>query len=189
MCGAVAVLGDMTKTRIYDLARWINAHSVELGFAQPPIPQASIDKPPSAELRPNQTDQDTLPPYDLLDQIIERYIELEQSTSTIIEETGFDESLVRKTAEMIDRAQFKRDQAPVILKVSGRAFGRGRPMPIVMKGQGLGMREQETIAREPAIGTQASGEALPDGGPQAEEPGSASPKKTVAKIEVSSRRS
>ncbi len=133
MCGALAPLADLTKTRIYQLSRWMNEHHIECGFSQPPIPQNSIDKPPSAELRPNQTDQDTLPPYDLLDQIIERRIELEQCEATIIAETGFDAALVRRTLSMIDRAQYKRDQAPVVLKVMGRAFGPGRPMPIVMR--------------------------------------------------------
>ena len=135
MCGAVAVLGDLTKTRIYALARWINANFAACGFARPPIPENSILKPPSAELRPNQTDQDTLPPYEELDQIVERAIEREQSLQTIVEETGLNAELVRRTLQMIDRAQYKRDQAPVILKVTGRAFGRGRPMPIVMKGE------------------------------------------------------
>jgi NAD+ synthase/NAD+ synthase (glutamine-hydrolysing) len=135
MCGAIAPLGDLTKTRIYEVARWINANRGECGFHSPPIPQTSIDKAPSAELRPNQTDQDTLPPYDTLDQIIERRIELEQSAETIIAESGIDPAVVSRTLTMIDRAQYKRDQAPVVLKVTGRAFGRGRPMPIVMREQ------------------------------------------------------
>jgi NAD+ synthase (glutamine-hydrolysing) len=133
MCGAIAVLGDVTKTRIYQLARWINANHAACGFAIPPIPENSLAKPPSAELRPNQTDQDTLPPYEVLDQIIERFIEREQSAQTIIAESGIDRDLVLKTLKMIDRAQYKRGQAPVIPKVSPRAFGPGRPMPIVMK--------------------------------------------------------
>jgi NAD+ synthase (glutamine-hydrolysing) len=133
MCGAVAVLGDVVKTRIYELSRWINSNHAACGFAQPPIPESSLTKPPSAELRPNQTDQDTLPPYDILDQIVERYIEREQSIDTIVADTGLDPGLVRRYTQMIDRAQFKRDQAPVIPKVTWRAFGRGRPMPIAMK--------------------------------------------------------
>jgi NAD+ synthase (glutamine-hydrolysing) len=132
----VAVLGDVTKTRIYDLARWINLNHAACGFAHKPIPLNTLTKPPSAELRPNQTDQDTLPPYAVLDQIVERYIEREESEQTIIAETGIDPALIRKTLLMIDRAQYKRDQAPVILKTTYRAFGRGRPMPIVMKGTG-----------------------------------------------------
>ena len=133
MCGALAVLGDVTKTRVYQLARWINENHAECGFGHPPIPVASIEKPPSAELRPGQTDQDTLPPYEILDQLVERYVELEQSPQRIIDETGFDEDLVRETLAVIDRAQYKRDQAAIILKVTARTFGRGRPMPIAMR--------------------------------------------------------
>jgi NAD+ synthetase len=133
MCGAIAVLGDLLKTRVYELARWINDHHHECGFNAPPIPQRSITRPPTAELRPNQTDQDTLPPYDVLDLIIERFIDREQSVARIVRETGIDEALVASTVRTIDRQQFKRDQAAVVLKVTPRAFGRGRPMPIVMK--------------------------------------------------------
>ena len=133
MCGALAPLGDVTKTRIYEISRWINANFAECGFDKPPIPQSSIDKPPSAELRPNQTDQDSLPPYEILDQIIERRIELEQSEATILAESGIDAMVVQQSLRMIDRAQFKRDQAPVVLKITGRAFGPGRQMPIVSR--------------------------------------------------------
>ncbi|MCZ6811892.1 MAG: NAD+ synthase [Planctomycetota bacterium] len=144
MCGALAVLGDVVKTRVYALARWINAHHVDCGFAQPPIPQRSLTRPPSAELRPNQLDQDTLPPYETLDLIVERYIELEQSVPQIIDETDIEAQLVRETVSMIDRAQYKRDQAALILKVTARTFGRGRPMPIAMRWQELGGRSQES---------------------------------------------
>jgi len=134
MCGAVAVLGDLSKTRIWELARWINQNHDECGFTQPPIPQSSITKPPSAELRPNQTDQDTLPPYPVLDQIVERFIEREQAGSTIVEETGIDAAIVERVLKMIDRAEYKRFQAPIVPKITPRAFGPGRPMPVVMKG-------------------------------------------------------
>ncbi len=157
MCGAVAVLGDVVKTRIYALSKWINANFKECGFSQPPIPDNSITKPPSAELRANQTDQDTLPPYAVLDQIVERFIELEQNEQTIITESGIDAALVRKTLQMIDRAQYKRDQAPVVLKITPRAFGRGRPMPIVMKGLVSG--QQSAISSQPE--TIAAGSNLP----------------------------
>ncbi len=133
MCGALAVLGDIVKTRVYALARWINDNHAVCGFARPPIPERSITKPPSAELRPDQTDQDSLPPYDVLDQIIERYIELEQSADHIIDATGYDRDVVRRAVRMIDMAEYKRKQAALILKVTQRCFGRGRPMPIVMK--------------------------------------------------------
>jgi NAD+ synthase (glutamine-hydrolysing) len=133
MNGALAVLGDVVKTRVYDLARWVNANTAACGFAIPPIPQRSITRVPTAELRPNQTDQDTLPPYEALDQIISRLVELEQSIDQIIAETNLDAGLVRKWAAIIDREQYKREQAAVVLKVTGRTFGRGRPMPIAMR--------------------------------------------------------
>lgn len=161
MCGAIAPLGDMTKTRIYELAKWINANHAACGFAKPSIPENSITKPPSAELRPNQTDQDTLPPYEVLDQIIERYIELEQSASTITAESGIDATLVNKTVRMIDRAQYKRDQAPVVLKVTGRAFGPGRTMPMVMK-ESLSVMDQESSGSGGGAGG-AAGCGHPDG--------------------------
>lgn len=134
MCGAISVLGDVLKTRVYELSRWINEHWEQIDFSCPPIPEASITKPPSAELAPSQVDEDSLPPYDVLDQIIERLVEREQSPEQIIEETGLDAELVEQTVKMIDRSEYKRNQAAVILKVSPRAFGRGRVMPIVMKG-------------------------------------------------------
>lgn len=150
MSGALAVLGDVTKNRIYDLSRWINHHAKALGFVGPPIPENSINKPPSAELRPNQTDQDTLPPYDVLDEIVIRRIEREQSTERIIEETGFGATLVKNVLRAIDREQYKRDQAAVILKVTPRAFGRGRPMPIVIRNSTVGPVDstQSTVSHE-----------------------------------------
>jgi NAD+ synthetase len=157
MCGAVAVLGDLTKTRIYELARWINSNFNVCGFARPPIPENSLTKPPSAELRPNQTDQDTLPPYPVIDEIIRRRIELEQSADTIIGEAGFETALVNRWLTAIDRAQYKRDQAPVIPKVTGRAFGRGRPMPIVMKGEVIS--DQRPVATGDSKESKASPQA------------------------------
>ena len=136
MSGAVAVLGDVLKTHVYDLASWINGHPGELGLPGPPIPGSSITKPPSAELRPDQVDQDTLPPYPDLDRVIEGCVEQEQSVEQIVEQTGLDRDTVTSIVEAIDRSQYKREQAALILKVTPRAFGRGRPMPIVMKGTG-----------------------------------------------------
>ena len=133
MSGALSVLGDVLKTRVYALAEWINACHRECEFTVAPIPERSLTKAPSAELRPNQTDQDTLPPYDVLDQIVERYVEREQSVRQIVEETDLGPLLVHQTVRMIDLAQYKRDQAAPVLKVTPRAFGRGRPMPIAMK--------------------------------------------------------
>lgn len=146
MAGAVCVLGDVLKTRVYELARWINNEHRSLGFKVPPIPESSITKPPSAELRPNQTDQDTLPPYETLDAIVERYVELEQAEDRIIEETGIDAELVNNTLRMIDRTEYKREQAAMILKVSPRAFGRGRVMPVVGRFVPLGARGSEAEA-------------------------------------------
>ncbi len=133
MSGALSVLGDVLKTRVYALAEWINAGHRESGFSRPPIPDRSLTKAPSAELRPNQTDQDTLPPYEVLDQIVERYIERELSIRQIVEETDLEPALVHETSRMIDGAQHKRDQAALVLKVTPRTFGRGRPMPIAMR--------------------------------------------------------
>ncbi|MHC4415821.1 MAG: NAD+ synthase [Planctomycetota bacterium] len=142
MCGALSVLADVAKTRVNTLAGWINTHHLECGFPRPPIPRRTMTRPPTAELRPNQLDQDTLPPYEILDPIVERYIEREQSGQQIIDETELDPELVRETVAMIDRAQYKRDQAALILKVTARTFGRGRPMPIAMRWEEAGVEGQ-----------------------------------------------
>ncbi len=148
MSGALSVLGDVVKTRLYALAEWINAQPGECGFDAPPIPERCLTKAPSAELRPNQTDQDTLPPYEQLDQIVERYIEREQSTQQIVEETALDPKLVSAMTLLIDRAQYKRDQAATVLKVTARAFGRGRPMPIAMRWGEEVVSGQRSVVRE-----------------------------------------
>lgn len=134
MNGAIAVLGDVYKTDVYDLARWINANPEAAGFELCPIPHASIEKPPSAELAPDQLDQDSLPEYEDLDDVLRRLVDGEQSPERIVAETDHDADLVRRISRMLDLAQFKRDQAPVILKTSPRTFGRGRPWPIVARG-------------------------------------------------------
>ena len=133
MCGALAVLGDVLKMDVYRLANWMNEHPKACGVASPPIPESSITKPPSAELRPDQVDQDSLPPYEVLDEIVRRWIEEERSAIRLIEETGFDAELVNQILRMIDLSQFKRDQAAIIPKVSRRAFGRGRPWPVIAR--------------------------------------------------------
>lgn len=125
MCGAIGVIGDIYKTQVYELARYIN-EGREL------IPINSIVKPPSAELRPDQKDSDSLPEYDVLDKILFQYIELKKSSAAIIAQ-GYDEALVRKTIKMVNTAEFKRYQTPPILRVSPKAFGMGRRMPIVGK--------------------------------------------------------
>jgi NAD+ synthetase len=137
MNGGLAVLSDVTKEWVYRLARWINANYSILDPSHPleraPIPQASITKPPSAELRANQTDQDTLPPYPVLDAIVERYVERHQSAPTIARETGFNADVVLSIIRMIDRSEYKRKQTAVGLKVTPVAFGSGRRWPIAQK--------------------------------------------------------
>jgi len=122
--GAFAPLQDVAKTLVYALARWRNAQPG--GWV---IPEHSITRAPSAELRPDQTDQDTLPPYDLLDAILERYVEEEMGVDEIVAR-GFDEATVARVARMVDRAEFKRRQNPPGIKITARAFGRDRRMPI-----------------------------------------------------------
>ncbi|HOB51678.1 MAG TPA: NAD+ synthase [Acidobacteriota bacterium] len=123
MCGGLAVISDLLKTQVYEVCRWINR-------ARPVIPESTLTKAPSAELRPNQTDQDELPPYDVLDAVLRLYIEEQQSRREIIER-GFDTALVDRIVGMVDRNEYKRRQAPPGLKVTGKAFGLGRRLPIV----------------------------------------------------------
>ncbi len=133
MNGGLAVLSDVGKIMVYRLARWMNEHHSSLGIAGlmgSPIPEASITKAPSAELKPNQTDQDSLPPYHVLDEIIERYVERRESPARIVREMGADAQVVARAVRLIDLAEYKRKQAPVGLKVTGVAFGSGRRMPI-----------------------------------------------------------
>jgi len=129
MCGGLAVISDVPKTAIYDLAEHINANA-----GRELIPRNSITKPPSAELRPNQTDQDSLPPYDVLDAILYRYVEEEKGAADIIAE-GFDAPTVIRVMRMVDRSEYKRRQAAPGLKVTSRAFGFGRRMPIAQAYQ------------------------------------------------------
>jgi len=126
MAGGLAMLSDVPKTMVYALVDYINRER-EL------IPRASVEKPPSAELRPNQTDQDSLPPYEILDQILKAYIEELKCPEEIAEEFSIDISLVRSIAAKFDRNEYKRRQAPPGLKITSRAFGLGRPFPIVQK--------------------------------------------------------
>ncbi|GAB4186914.1 MAG: NAD+ synthase [Phycisphaeraceae bacterium] len=136
MAGGLAVLSDVPKTMVYQLARWINddpESPLRQAFDKPVIPESSITKPPSAELRENHTDQDSLPPYEILDEIIERFVEREQSARQIIRETGFDEQTVLRMVRLIDLNEYKRKQAAPGLKITGRAFGFGRRMPIAQR--------------------------------------------------------
>jgi NAD+ synthase (glutamine-hydrolysing) len=122
MAGGYAVLKDVFKTLVYELSRWRN----RLGEV---IPQAIIDKEPSAELRPDQKDSDSLPPYGLFDQILERYIERDMGPAEIVAD-GFDQELVRRVARMVDRNEYKRRQAAPGVKITTKAFGRDRRLPI-----------------------------------------------------------
>jgi NAD+ synthase (glutamine-hydrolysing) len=125
MCGAIGVIGDVYKTQIYELARYINKD-------REVIPENTIVKPPSAELRPGQKDSDSLPDYDTLDAILYQFIELKKSSAAIISQ-GYDEAVVRRIIKLVNAAEFKRYQTPPILRVSPKAFGMGRRMPIVGK--------------------------------------------------------
>ncbi|MDP2890531.1 MAG: NAD+ synthase, partial [Bacteroidota bacterium] len=123
MNGGLSVLGDVYKTDVFKMARWINRN-------QEIIPENSILKPPSAELRPDQKDTDSLPDYDMLDQILFDYIELNLSPEEIIAR-GFDEATVLRTVRMVNNNEYKRFQAPPIIRVSSKAFGFGRRIPLV----------------------------------------------------------
>jgi NAD+ synthase (glutamine-hydrolysing) len=125
MCGGLAVISDVFKTQVYALSRWINREK-EI------IPASSIDKPPSAELRPNQTDQDSLPPYDLLDAILKGYVEEGLSRRDLVA-SGFAEAVVNDVARKVDLNEYKRKQAAPGLKITPLAFGVGRRIPIVQK--------------------------------------------------------
>ncbi len=127
MCGGLAPIGDVLKTITYELAQQLNDEAGE-----DRIPRSTITKPPSAELKPDQIDQDKLPPYELLDEILKRYIEQDKNAEQIISD-GFDQSVVRRIVRMVDLAEYKRKQAAPVLKVTARAFGTGRRMPIAQR--------------------------------------------------------
>lgn len=131
MCGALAVLGDVYKTEVYAMCDFINKKAQkEKGYDI--IPQHTITKPPSAELRPGQKDQDSLPPYEVLDAILYLYINKEMGLEDVVE-SGFERSLVERVFSMVNRNEFKRFQTPPIIRVSSKAFGFGRRIPIVAK--------------------------------------------------------
>src|SRR5213595_1597426 len=133
MAGGLAVISDVPKTMVYEVARWINSdYSSRSGRKGELIPRSTIDKPPSAELKLNQKDQDTLPPYEILDQILHLYVEENLSARDIIAH-GFDENTVRWVQRRVDLNEYKREQAAPGLKVTSRAFGLGRKMPIAQK--------------------------------------------------------
>lgn len=126
MCGALAVIADVPKTMVYALAEWINKR-------REVIPAATISKPPSAELRPNQTDQDSLPPYDVLDRIVKMYVEDLRSVQDIADHYDFDPEMVKGITDRIHINEYKRQQAAPGIKITAKAFGVGRTVPIAQK--------------------------------------------------------
>ena len=128
MVGALAVIGDVFKTRVYALCRSINRE-------REVIPTAILEKPPSAELRPDQKDTDSLPPYDVLDPILEAYVERYETPEAIAEANHFDIDLVRRVVRLVERSEYKRQQAAPVLKVTAKAFGMGRRFPIAARTQ------------------------------------------------------
>jgi NAD+ synthetase len=128
MVGALAVIGDLVKTRVYAVCRWLN-RSGEV------IPQAVLEKPPSAELRPDQKDIDSLPPYEVLDPILEAYVERYETPERIALEHGFSLELVQQVVRLVERSEYKRQQAAPVLKVTSKSFGMGRRFPIAVKVQ------------------------------------------------------
>ena len=128
MVGALAVIGDVFKTRVYDLCRRLN-------MEREVIPRAILEKPPSAELRPGQKDTDTLLPYEVLDPVLEAYVERYETPEAIAADRGLDLDTVRAVVKMVERSEYKRQQAAPVLKVTPKAFGMGRRFPIAAKVQ------------------------------------------------------
>jgi NAD+ synthetase len=128
MVGALAVIGDLVKTRVYAVCRWLNRD-------REVIPAAILKKPPSAELRPDQKDTDSLPPYEVLDPILEAYVERYETPERIAQEHGFSLELVKQVVRLVERSEYKRQQAAPVLKVTSKSFGMGRRFPIAVKVQ------------------------------------------------------
>jgi NAD+ synthase (glutamine-hydrolysing) len=128
MVGALAVIGDLVKTRVYAICQWLNRD-------REVIPYEILDKPPSAELRPDQKDTDSLPPYEVLDPILEAYVERYESPERIAEESGIALALVQQVVHLVERSEYKRQQAAPVLKVTAKSFGMGRRFPIAVKVQ------------------------------------------------------
>ena len=128
MVGGLAVISDVPKTLVYRLSHYVNSRRVV-------IPESTLEKPPSAELRPNQKDSDSLPPYEILDAVLEDYVEDAHSAEQIAAERGFDIEVVRRVVRMVDRAEYKRQQAAPGIKISPKAFGYGRRFPIAAKSE------------------------------------------------------
>jgi NAD+ synthase/NAD+ synthase (glutamine-hydrolysing) len=128
MAGGLAVISDVPKTLVYRLSQYVNSR-------RPVIPRATLEKPPSAELRPDQKDSDSLPPYEILDAVLEDYVEDAHSAERIAADRGFDIEVVRRVVRMVDRAEYKRQQAAPGIKISPKAFGYGRRFPIAAKSE------------------------------------------------------
>jgi NAD+ synthase (glutamine-hydrolysing) len=128
MVGGLAVISDVPKTLVYRLSHYVN-------LRRSVIPEATLEKPPSAELRPNQKDSDSLPPYEILDAVLEDYVEAAHSAEQIAADHGFDLDVVRRVVRMVDRAEYKRQQAAPGIKISAKAFGYGRRFPIAAKSE------------------------------------------------------
>jgi NAD+ synthetase len=128
MVGALAVIGDLVKTRVYKVCHWLNRDGEV-------IPLQILEKPPSAELRPDQKDTDSLPPYEVLDPILEAYVERYETPERISEENGFPLTLVQQMVRLVERSEYKRQQAAPVLKVTRKSFGMGRRFPIAVKVQ------------------------------------------------------
>jgi NAD+ synthase (glutamine-hydrolysing) len=128
MVGGLAVISDVPKTMVYRISRYVNSRRLV-------IPESTLEKPPSAELRPNQKDSDSLPPYDVLDAILEDYVEDMHSAEQIAKDRGFDLALIQRVMRMVDRAEYKRQQAAPGIKISAKAFGYGRRFPIAAKSE------------------------------------------------------
>jgi len=126
MVGGLAVISDVPKTLVYRLSAYVNSR-------RKAIPEATIQKPPSAELRPDQKDSDSLPPYDVLDAILEDYVEDSRSADQIARAHNFDLGLVQRVIRMVERSEYKRQQAAPGIKISAKAFGYGRRFPIAAK--------------------------------------------------------
>ena len=133
MVGGLAVISDVPKTMVYRLSHYVNGTSVN--GRREVIPRATLEKPPSAELRPDQKDSDSLPPYEVLDAVLEDYVEDAHSAEQIASDRGFDIELVRRVVRMVDRAEYKRQQAAPGIKISSKAFGYGRRFPIAAKSE------------------------------------------------------
>jgi len=130
MAGGFAAIKDLPKTLVYEIARWRNARGSE-----PVIPKRLFVRPPTAELRPRQTDQDSLPPYEVLDPIIRAYIEEDQGLADLVA-AGFDRRTVEHVLTLVDRSEYKRRQAPPGVRITHRALGKDRRMPITNRYRG-----------------------------------------------------